>query len=45
MGKTFAMLDRRHDLLAEGVDVVGALAETDGRIDTARELLVPGRVE
>ena len=34
-GKTFAMLDRAHSLMEEGVDVVGALIETHGRLDTA----------
>ncbi len=34
-GKTFAMLDRAHALMEEGVDVVAALIETHGRIDTA----------
>ena len=37
-GKTFAMLDRAHDLLADDVDVVGALVETHGRADTAAKL-------
>jgi two-component system sensor histidine kinase KdpD len=37
-GKTFAMLDRAHQLMDEGVDVVGALVETHGRIDTAKKL-------
>jgi two-component system sensor histidine kinase KdpD len=34
-GKTYAMLDRAHVLVEEGVDVVGALIETHGRADTA----------
>jgi two-component system sensor histidine kinase KdpD len=34
-GKTFAMLDRAHQLMDEGADVVAALIETHGRIDTA----------
>jgi two-component system, OmpR family, sensor histidine kinase KdpD len=37
-GKTFAMLDRAHDLVREGVDVVAALVETHGRADTAAKL-------
>lgn len=37
-GKTYAMLDRAHDLQAEGVDVVAALVETHGREDTAARL-------
>jgi two-component system sensor histidine kinase KdpD len=37
-GKTYAMLDRAHDLIAEGVDVVGALVETHGRADTEAKL-------
>jgi two-component system sensor histidine kinase KdpD len=37
-GKTFAMLDRAHDLIAEGVDVVGALIETHGRPDTVAKV-------
>jgi two-component system sensor histidine kinase KdpD len=34
-GKTFAMLDRAHTLVEEGLDVVAALIETHGRVDTA----------
>ncbi len=34
-GKTYAMLDRAHALIEEGVDVVAALIETHGRADTA----------
>jgi len=34
-GKTYAMLDRAHQLQEGGVDVVGALIETHGRADTA----------
>jgi two-component system sensor histidine kinase KdpD len=34
-GKTYAMLDRAHALVEEGVDVVAALIETHGRVDTA----------
>jgi two-component system sensor histidine kinase KdpD len=37
-GKTYAMLDRAHQLREAGVDVVGALVETHGRIDTQRKL-------
>jgi two-component system sensor histidine kinase KdpD len=37
-GKTYAMLDRAHDLVREGVDVVAALVETHGRADTAAKL-------
>jgi len=33
-GKTYAMLDRAHQLKDEGVDVVGALILTHGRADT-----------
>ncbi|MDQ2858581.1 MAG: hypothetical protein M3R53_08030 [Candidatus Eremiobacteraeota bacterium] len=38
-GKTYAMLDRAHTMLAEGTDVVAALIETHGRVDTAAELV------
>ncbi|MBV9719922.1 MAG: hypothetical protein JOZ77_11415 [Candidatus Eremiobacteraeota bacterium] len=34
-GKTYAMLDRAHQLKAEGVDVVGGFVETHGRKETA----------
>jgi two-component system sensor histidine kinase KdpD len=34
-GKTYAMLDRAHQLVDEGVDVVAALVETHGRAETA----------
>jgi two-component system, OmpR family, sensor histidine kinase KdpD len=34
-GKTFAMLDRAHQLLAEGTDVVVGYVETHGRKETA----------
>ncbi|HVA33328.1 MAG TPA: hypothetical protein VNG31_04210 [Candidatus Baltobacteraceae bacterium] len=34
-GKTFAMLDRGHQLEAEGIDVVGGFIETHGRKETA----------
>ena len=37
-GKTFAMLDRAHQLIDEGVDVVAALVETHGRAETAEKL-------
>ncbi len=37
-GKTYAMLDRAHQLQAEGVDVLGGFVETHGRKETA-ELL------
>jgi len=33
-GKTYAMLDRAHDLQSEGVDIVGGLIETHNRADT-----------
>ncbi len=36
-GKTFAMLDRAHQLKDSGVDVVGGLIETHGRIDTEKK--------
>jgi two-component system sensor histidine kinase KdpD len=38
-GKTYAMLDRAHDLVREGVDVAAALVETHGRLDTAARLV------
>jgi two-component system, OmpR family, sensor histidine kinase KdpD len=34
-GKTFAMLDRAHQLRAEGIDVVAGYVETHGRKETA----------
>src|SRR5579872_1497011 len=37
-GKTYAMLERAHELLAEGVDVIAAFVETHGRADTAKKL-------
>ncbi len=48
-GKTFAMLDRGHQLLAEGIDVVGGFIETHGRKETAAmmeglEILAPKTV-
>lgn len=33
-GKTFAMLDRAHQLLADGVDVLGGVIEAHGRKET-----------
>ena len=38
-GKTYAMLDRAHDLCAENLDVVVGLVETHGRVDTAAKLV------
>src|SRR5665213_1503365 len=38
-GKTYAMLDRAHQLLDEGVDVVAGLVETHGRAETAALLV------
>jgi two-component system, OmpR family, sensor histidine kinase KdpD len=47
-GKTYAMLDRAHQLLAEGVDVVGGFVETHGRQETAALLdgleIVPSKI-
>ena len=37
-GKTYAMLDRAHQLVDEGVDVLAALVETHGRADTLAKL-------
>ncbi len=34
-GKTYAMLDRAHQLAADGIDVVAAFIETHGRAETA----------
>jgi two-component system sensor histidine kinase KdpD len=34
-GKTYAMLDRAHQLQAEGIDVLGGFIETHGRKETA----------
>jgi two-component system sensor histidine kinase KdpD len=34
-GKTYAMLDRAHQLASEGIDVVGGFIETHGRKETA----------
>ncbi|MBV8363273.1 MAG: hypothetical protein JO193_01780 [Candidatus Eremiobacteraeota bacterium] len=34
-GKTYAMLDRAHQLKAEGIDVVAGFIETHGRTETA----------
>jgi two-component system sensor histidine kinase KdpD len=36
-GKTYAMLDRAHQMRDEGIDVVGALIETHRRPDTDRK--------
>jgi two-component system sensor histidine kinase KdpD len=38
-GKTYAMLDRAHQLGDEGVDVVAAFIETHGRAETAAKLV------
>jgi two-component system sensor histidine kinase KdpD len=38
-GKTYAMLDRAHDMRSEGVDVVAGLVETHGRADTDAKLV------
>ena len=35
-GKTYAMLDRAHQMVDAGIDVVGALVETHGHAETAR---------
>jgi two-component system, OmpR family, sensor histidine kinase KdpD len=47
-GKTYAMLDRAHQLKAEGIDVVVGFVETHGRKETAALLegleIVPSRV-
>ena len=47
-GKTYAMLDRAHQLLADGVDVAVGFVETHGRKETAALLdgleIVPPRV-
>lgn len=45
-GKTYAMLDRAHQLKSEGIDVVGGFVETHGRKETAAlleglEILAP----
>jgi two-component system sensor histidine kinase KdpD len=37
-GKTYAMLDRAHDLRNEGVDVIAGLVETHHRADTEAKL-------
>jgi two-component system, OmpR family, sensor histidine kinase KdpD len=37
-GKTYTMLDRAHQLIDDGMDVVAALVETHGRADTAAQL-------
>jgi two-component system sensor histidine kinase KdpD len=36
-GKTYAMLDRAHQMKEAGVDVVGGLIETHGRVDTEKK--------
>jgi len=47
-GKTYAMLDRAHQLKEAGVDVVVGIVETHGRAETARKLegleLIPPKV-
>jgi two-component system, OmpR family, sensor histidine kinase KdpD len=47
-GKTYAMLDRAHQLKAEGVDVVVGFVETHGRRETAALLdgleIIPDRI-
>lgn len=47
-GKTYAMLERAHQMREEGVDVVGALIETHGRADTLAKIgdleMLPRRV-
>ncbi len=47
-GKTYAMLDRAHQLRAEGIDVVVGFVETHGRKETAALLdgleIVPPRI-
>jgi len=37
-GKTYAMLDRAHQLIDDGVDVAAGIVETHGRVDTAAKL-------
>jgi two-component system sensor histidine kinase KdpD len=37
-GKTYAMLDRAQQLRDDGIDVVAALVETHGRVETAEKL-------
>jgi two-component system, OmpR family, sensor histidine kinase KdpD len=37
-GKTYAMLDRAHQMIDDGVDVVAALVETHGRAETIEKL-------
>ena len=37
-GKTYAMLERAHQMRADGIDVVAGLVETHGRPDTIRML-------
>jgi two-component system sensor histidine kinase KdpD len=43
-GKTYAMLDRAHQLIDDGVDVVAGLVETHGRADTEALLVGIERV-
>jgi two-component system sensor histidine kinase KdpD len=47
-GKTYAMLDRAHQLQAEGIDVLGGFVETHGRKETVELLdgleILPPRV-
>jgi two-component system sensor histidine kinase KdpD len=47
-GKTYAMLDRAHQLQAEGIDVVAGFVETHGRKETAALLdgleVVPSKI-
>jgi two-component system, OmpR family, sensor histidine kinase KdpD len=47
-GKTYAMLDRGHQLKAEGIDVVIGLVETHGRVETEAMIgdleIIPRRV-
>jgi K+-sensing histidine kinase KdpD len=38
-GKTYAMLDRAHDMRSDGIDVVAGLVETHGRVDTEAKLV------
>ena len=38
-GKTYAMLDRAHDLMTDHIDVVAGLVETHGRADTEAKLV------
>jgi two-component system sensor histidine kinase KdpD len=38
-GKTYAMLDRAHQMIDEDIDVVGAVIETHGRVDTVAKTI------